>query len=84
MPSTTPTLVKAFLDEDDPLREYYMSQTKAGAKAAITFALAGGVDGDFDKAYEDIPRKADDKKVALKPYAECRTRTSRGYTHPAE
>ena len=70
VPSTTPELVKAFLSEDDLLRDYYMSQTQAGAKAAITFALASGIDGDFDKAYEDVPRKPDGKKVALKPFAD--------------
>ena len=38
-------------------------------KAVVQFALAGGIEGDFEKAYSDIPRKPDGSKVALKPFA---------------
>ena len=50
--------------------EYYKAKTKAWAKAAITFALASGIDGDYKKAFEDIPRRPDGKKVQLKPFAD--------------
>ena len=69
IPSTAPGIVQAFLEEEDPLREYGMNQTQSGAKAAVQFALASGIEGDFEKAYSDIPRKPDSKKVALKPFA---------------
>ena len=45
-------------------------QMKADAKTAITFALASGIDGDFEKAYEDIPRRPNGKKVPLKHFAD--------------
>ena len=69
VPPSVPELVQSLAAEEDLFGEYYKMQTKAGAKTAITFALASGIDGDFEKAYEDIPRRSDGKKVPLKPFA---------------
>ena len=52
------------------LEEFTLSKTKSGARDAITFATASGIDGDFEKAYADFPRQSDGKKVQLKNYAE--------------
>ena len=70
MPSSLPELVQGLLAKEDLFGEYYKEKTKAGAKAAITFALASGIEGDYEKAYEDIPRRPDGKKVQLKPFAD--------------
>ena len=47
VPLTLPELVQSFLAEEDFFGEYYMSKTQARAKAAVTFALASGIDGDY-------------------------------------
>ena len=70
MPSSLPELVQGLLAKEDLFGEYYKEKTKAGAKAAITFALASGIEGDYEKAFEDVPRRPDGKKVQLKPFAE--------------
>ena len=56
MPSSLPKLVQGLLAKEDLFGEYYKEKTKAGAKAAITFALASGIEGDYEKAFEDHPR----------------------------
>ena len=68
VPPSVPELVQSFVAEEDMFGEYYKMQRKAGAKTAITFALASGIDGDFEKAYEDIPQRPGGKKVPLKPF----------------
>ena len=70
MPSSLPELVQDLLAEENLFGEYYKAKTKAGAKAALTFAMASGIDGDYEKAVEDIPRRPDGKKVQLKPYVD--------------
>ena len=70
MPSSLPELVQSLLAEENLFGEYYKAKTKAGAKAALTFALASGIDGDYEKAFEDVPKKPDGKKVSLKPFAD--------------
>ena len=70
MPSSLPDLVQSLLAKEDLFGEYYKEKTKAGAKAAITFALASGIEGDYEKAYQDHPRRPDGKKVQLKPFAD--------------
>ena len=70
MPSSLPELVQGLLAEENLFNEYYKAKTKAGAKAALTFAMASGIDGDYEKAFEDIPRRPDGKKVQLKPFAD--------------
>ena len=70
IPSSLPELVQSLLAKEDLFGEYYKEKTKAGAKAAITFALASGIEGDYEKAYEDHPRPPDGKKVQLKPFAD--------------
>ena len=35
IPSTTPGVVQAFLEEKDPLRDYAMNQTRGEAKAVV-------------------------------------------------
>ena len=47
-----------------------MAKTKAGAKAALMFSLVSGIEGDFEKAFQDIPRQPDGKRVPLKPFAD--------------
>ena len=70
MPSSLPELVQSLLAEDEIFGEYYKAQTKAGVKASLMFALASGIEGDYEKAYEDHPRRPDGKKVKLKPFAD--------------
>lgn len=70
MPSSLPELVQGLLAKEDLFGEYYKVKTKAGAKAPLTFALASGIDGDYEKAFEDIPRRPDGKKIQLKPFAD--------------
>ena len=70
MPSSLPDLVQSLLAKEDLFGEYYKEKTKAGAKAAIMFALSSGVEGDYEKSYEDHPRRPDGKKVPLKPFAD--------------
>jgi len=69
-PSSLPELVQGLLAKEDLFGEYYKEKTKAGAKAALTFALASGIDGDYEKAFEDVPKRPDGKKVHLKPFAD--------------
>ena len=42
---------------------------ECGAQTTIQFALASGIDGDYEKAFSEVPKKPDGKKVALKPFA---------------
>ena len=70
IPSSLPDLVQSLLDKEDLFGEYYKEKTKAGARAAITFALASGIEGDYEKAFGDHPRRPDGKKVQLKPFAD--------------
>ena len=70
MSSSLPDLIQSLLAKEDLFGEYYKEKTKAGAKAAMTFALASGIEGDYEKAYEDHPRQPDGKKVQLKPFAD--------------
>lgn len=69
-PSSVTELVQSLAATEDLFSKYLVEKTKAGAKTALTFALAGGVDGDFEKAFEDVPRRPDGKKVPLKPHAD--------------
>ena len=41
------------------LDDFTLSKTKAGARAAITFATATGIDGDYEKAYADFPKQSE-------------------------
>ena len=34
------------------------------------FALASGIEGDFERAFQDVPRQPDGKMVPLKPFAD--------------
>ena len=70
MPSSLPGLVQSLQAEENLFGEYYKAKTKAGAKSALTFALASGIDGDYEKAFEDVPKRPDGKKVHLKPFAD--------------
>ena len=70
VPLLLPEIVQKLTPINTLLDEFTLSKTKAGAKAAITFATASGIDGDLEKAYADFPRHPDGKKVQLKNYAE--------------
>ena len=70
IPPTLPEIVQKLTPINALLDEFTLLKTKAGARAAITFATASGIDGDFEKAYADFPRQPDGKKVQLKNYAE--------------
>ena len=50
VPSSLPELVQNLLAEEQLFGEFYKAQTKAGAKVALTFALASGIDDDSEKA----------------------------------
>ena len=69
-PSFVTELVQSLAATEDLFSKFLVEKTKTGAKTALTFALAGGVDGDFEKSFEDVPRHSDGKKVQLKPYAD--------------
>ena len=70
IPPTLPEIVKKLTPINALLDEFTLSKTKSGARAAITFATASGIDGDLEKAYADFPRQPDGKKVQLKTYVE--------------
>ena len=70
VPSSVPGLVESLLAKEDLFGEFLVEKTKEGAKTALTFALASGIEGNFEKAFEDVPRRPDGKKVQLKPYAD--------------
>ena len=57
MPSSLPELVQGLLAKENLFGEYNKAKTKAGAKVALMFAMASGIDGDYEKAFEDIPRR---------------------------
>ena len=69
-PSSIAELVQSLAPTEDLFDKFLAEKTKAGAKTALTFALAGGVDGDFENAFKDVPRRPDGKKVQLKPHAD--------------
>ena len=69
-PSSVAELVQSLAATEDLFSKFLAEKTKAGAKTALTFALAGGVDGNYEKAFEDVPRRPDGKKVPLKPHAD--------------
>ena len=62
VPSTLPEIVQRLTPVDTLIDEFTLAKTKAGARAAITFATASGIDGDLEKAYADFPRHPDGKK----------------------
>ena len=70
IPPTLPEIVQKLTPINALLDEFTLSKTKAGARAAITFATASGIDGDYEKAYADFPNHPNGKKVQLKNYAE--------------
>ena len=70
MPSSVAELVQSLVAKEDLFGKYLVEKTKSGAKAALTFALASGIEGNYEKAFEDFPRRPDGKKVPLKPYAD--------------
>jgi len=67
VPSTVAGLVEAL--RGTSLGEYSKEQTVRGARAAVTLALAGGIQGDFERAFSEFPKGADGKEVDLKPFA---------------
>ena len=69
-PSSVAELVQGLVAKEDLFGEYMMDKTKFGAKAALTFAMASGIEGNYEKAFEDFPRRPDGKKVPLKPFAD--------------
>ena len=70
MPSSVADLVQSLVAKEDLFGEYMMEKTKSGAKVALTFAMASGIEGNYEKAFEDFPRRPDGKKVSLKPYVD--------------
>ena len=48
---------------------YSRDQTRVGAQATLTLAMAHGIEGDFQKATSSFPTGADGKEVDLKPFA---------------
>ena len=69
-PSSVAELVESLAATEDLFSKFLAEKTKAGAKTALTFALAGGVDGNYENALEDVPKRPDGKKVPLKPHAD--------------
>lgn len=67
--SPFPEIVARLTSEENLFDNFLTAKTKAGAKAALMFALASGIDGDFEKAFRDVPRQPDGKRVPLKPFA---------------
>ena len=70
LPPTLPEIVQRLTPISTLLDDFTLAKTKAGARAAITFATASGFYGDYEKAYADFPKHPDGKKVQLKNYAE--------------
>ena len=62
-PSSVAGLVQSLASIEDLFSKFPVEKTKAGAKTALTFAPAGGIDGNFEKAFEYVPRHPDGKKV---------------------
>ena len=46
MPPSLPEIVQKLLAEENLFDKYYLAKTMAGARAALTFAMASGSDGD--------------------------------------
>ena len=67
LPPTVDGLVEAL--RGSSLADYSQEQTVRGARAVVTLALAGGIQGDFQKAFSEFPKDADGKEVELKPFA---------------
>ena len=67
IPATMDGLVESLCGSS--LSDYSQEQTVRGARAAVTLALAGGIQGDFQKAFSEFPKDADGKEVDLKPFA---------------
>ena len=55
IPPMLPEIVQKLTPINALLDEFTLSKTKAGARAAITFATASGIDKDLKKAYADFP-----------------------------
>src|SRR5664279_3749516 len=66
LPQTIDGLVEAF--RATSLADYSQEQTIRGARAAVTLAMAGGIQGDYEKAFSEFPKDADGKEVDLKPF----------------
>ena len=87
LPPTLPEIVQRLTPISTLLDEFTLAKTKAGARAAITFATASGIDGDFEKAYADFPRQPDGKKCSMlkrldAPFQECGINGSPGELSP--
>ena len=67
VPSTVAGLAEAL--RGTSLGDYSKEQTVRGVRAAMMLALAGGIQGDFEKAFSEFPKNADGKEVDLKPFA---------------
>ena len=67
LPPTVDGLAEAL--RGTSLADYCQEQTVCGARAAVTLALAGGIQGDFERAFSEFPKDADSKEVDLKPFA---------------
>ena len=70
VPSSLPETVEKLLSKENLFDKYFMRKTKGGAKAALMFALASVIEGDFEKAFQVVPRQPDGKGVPLKPFAD--------------
>ena len=67
-PETLESLVAAFGNEEDPLADYSRAQSTSGAEAALTFALASGIKGNFEAASSGHPKDSEGRKVDLAPF----------------
>ena len=67
LPPTVDGLVEAL--RATSLADYSQEQTVRGARATVTLAMEGGIQGDFERAFSEFPKDADGKEVDLKPFA---------------
>ena len=70
VPSSLPETVAKLMSEKNLFDNYLMAKTKASAKAVLMFALASGIEGDFEKAFQAVPRQPDGKRIPLKPFTD--------------
>ena len=75
--SPLPEVVAKLTSEENLFDNFLKTKTKAGAKADLMFALASGIEGDFEKAFQDVPRHRDGKRVPWKPFANHRSEERR-------
>lgn len=61
LPGSIDGYVKAF--NATSLDAYNQEQILRGARAAVTFAMAGGVQGDYEKAFSGLSKDADGKEA---------------------